>query len=271
MTQPCLIYVVSDSTGETAAKVVHAALKQFPQLQAEVRIEARVRDEERVRVLLEKAHAEGALVVFTLVDPEIRDRLGALMRQRNVSSVDIMRELIRQIASFVDVMPLNTPTAVLPLGDDYYRRVEAIEFAIKSDDCKEPGNLAKADLVIVGPSRTSKTPLSTYLAGRGLFVANVPITQGVSLPEELASLPKDRVVALTINSSRLIDIRKQRLVQLGMPDTAAYGLKEHIDNELSYVQEIYDAHPDWLVIDVTNRSIQETAAIILENRKLPVR
>ena len=122
----------------------------------------------------------------------------------------------------------------MPLSQEYFRRVEAIEFAVKSDDGKEPRNLNKADLVLVGVSRTSKTPLSTYLAGRGLKVANVPFVLGVELPEELYQLPGFRVVGLTIDVDQLMYIRQQRLQQLGMPTDANYGLRDHVKAELEY-------------------------------------
>jgi regulator of PEP synthase PpsR (kinase-PPPase family) len=127
--------------------------------------------------------------------------------------------------------------------------------------------LDKADLVLVGVSRTSKTPLSTYLAGRGLKVANVPIVLGVALPKEVYELPGYRVVGLTIDVDQLRDIRKQRLQQLGMPADANYGLRDHVKAELEYAHTILRENPDWMVVDVTNCAIEETATIILEALK----
>ena len=121
-----------------------------------------------------------------------------------------------------------------------------------------------ADLVLVGVSRTSKTPLSTYLAGRGLKVANVPLVLGVDPPPELYQLPGVRVVGLTIEVDQLMDIRRQRLQQLGMPPDANYGLRDHVKAELEYAHSIIRANPDWMVVDVTNCAIEETATIILE-------
>ena len=162
---------------------------------------------------------------------------------------------------------MNIPTAEMPLSQEYFRRVEAIEFAVKSDDGKEPSNLNKADLVLVGVSRTSKTPLSTYLAGRGLKIANVPLVLGVDPPDELYELPGDRVVGLTIDVDQLMDIRRQRLQQLGMPSDANYGLRGHVKSELEHAHSIFRDNPDWMVVDVTNCAIEETATIILEALK----
>ncbi|HLU49696.1 MAG TPA: pyruvate, water dikinase regulatory protein, partial [Planctomycetota bacterium] len=170
-------------------------------------------------------------------------------------------------SSFLGADPLNRPTVELPLTEEYFRRVEAIEFAVKSDDGKEPRNFARADLVLTGVSRTSKTPLSTYLAGRGLKVANIPLVLDVEPPKELDEVPPHKVVGLTIDPELLIRIRQHRLKQLGMPEDASYGLREHVRAELEYANEIFRRHPDWLIVDVTNRAIEETAAIILEAKK----
>jgi regulator of PEP synthase PpsR (kinase-PPPase family) len=205
--------------------------------------------------------------VFTLVRPELRDHFNEQANRLQVRHVDVIGTLIRQIGFHLEADPVNIPTAEMPLSAEYFRRVEAIEFAVKSDDGKEPRNLHKADLVLVGVSRTSKTPLSTYLAGRGLKIANVPLVLGVEPPEELYALPGYRVIGLTIGVDLLMDIRKQRLQQLGMPSDANYGLRDHVKAELEYAHDIFREHPEWMVVDVTNCAIEETATIILEALK----
>lgn len=261
------IFVVSDSTGETAERVVRAALLQFPHHRVRVRLFTRVRDRESVTEVLRKAGESGAMVVFTLVAPELRESFHEVALQEKVETVDVIGTLIHKIATYVEAAPLNQPSVTMPLSEEYFRRVEAIEFAVKSDDGKEPRNLRKADLVLVGVSRTSKTPLSTYLAGRGLRVANVPLVLGVSPPTELDELPSDRVVGLTIGVDQLLEIRKSRLMQLGMPADSAYGLREHVRAELEFADEVFQKHADWMVIDVSGRAIEETATIILESLK----
>ncbi len=261
------IFVVSDSTGETAERVVRAALLQFPEQRVRIRLFTRVRDADAVREVLEKASQSGAMVVFTLVAPDLREEFHQIAAEHHVEAVDVIGGLIHKVGAYLDMKPLNRPTATMPLSEEYFRRVEAIEFAVKSDDGKEPRNLRKADLVLTGVSRTSKTPLSTYLAGRGLKVANVPLVLGVPPPPELAEVPADRVVALTIQIEKLLEIRKARLVQLGMPADANYGLRDHVAAELEYADEIFSSHPGWMVIDVSGRAIEETATIILEALK----
>lgn len=262
-----MIFVVSDSTGETAERVVRAALLQFPQQRVRIRLFTRVRDPDAVKEVLDKAQSAGAMVVFTLVDPDLREYFHQIAGDQHLEAVDVIGQLIHKVGTYLDMQPLNRPTATMPLSEEYFRRVEAIEFAVKSDDGKEPRNLRKADLVLTGVSRTSKTPLSTYLAGRGLKVANVPLVLGVPPPPELAEVPPEKVVALTIKVEKLLEIRKARLVQLGMPADANYGLRDHVLAELDYADEIFAHHPGWMVIDVSGRAIEETATIILESIK----
>jgi [pyruvate, phosphate dikinase]-phosphate phosphotransferase / [pyruvate, phosphate dikinase] kinase len=259
-----VIYVVSDSTAETAERVTRATLLQFPDEKVRLKIERRVRDRRALSAILQQAAEAQAMVVFTLVRPELRDHFNEEATRLDVPHVDVIGSLLIQIARHLEAAPVNIPSAELPLSAEYFRRVEAIEFAVKSDDGKEPRNLHKADLVLCGVSRTSKTPLSTYLAGRGLKVANVPLVLGVEPPRELLELPGFRVIGLTIDVDQLLDIRKHRLQQLGMPPDANYGLRDHVRSEIEYAHTIFRNHPEWMVVDVTNCAIEETATIILE-------
>jgi regulator of PEP synthase PpsR (kinase-PPPase family) len=261
------IDVLSDSTGETAEKVVRAAMLQFPHSGAQLRLHTRVRTKEAARPVLERAAREGALVVFTVVSPELREFIHATSYELKLESLDLIGSLIGKLSTFLDRQPINMPSAMLPLSDEYFRRIEAVEFTVKSDDGKEPRNFKKADLVLVGVSRTSKTPLSTILAQRGLKVANSPIVLGVPTPPELEEAPQDRIVGLTIGLEPLLEIRKARLKQLGMSVEANYGLRDQVKEELDYAQRIFRAHGHWPVIDVTGRAIEETAVIILESLK----
>lgn len=260
------IDVVSDSTGETAEKVVRAALLQFPQPGVFIRLHTRVRSQDAVRPILERAAKEGSLVVFTVVSPELREFIHTLSYEVKVDALDVIGSLIGKLSAYLDRQPLNTPSGMLPLSEEYYRRIEAMEFAVKSDDGKEPRNFKKADIVLVGVSRTSKTPLSTLLAQRGLKVANLPLVLGITIPPELEEAPPERVVGLTIGIEQLCDIRQARLRQLGMPPETSYGLREHVKEELAFASSIF-ARFGWPVVDVTGRAIEETAVIILETLK----
>ena len=262
-----LIDIVSDSTGETAEKVVRAAMLQFPHSGAQIRMHTRVRTKEAARPVLERAAKDGALVVFTVVSPELREFIHSQSYELKIEALDLIGSLIGRLTTFLDREPINTPSSMLPLSDEYFRRIEAVEFTVKSDDGKEPRNFRKADIVLVGVSRTSKTPLSTLLAQRGLKVANLPIVLGIEPPAELDEAPQERIVGLTIEINQLVEIRKARLKQLGMPTDASYGLADQVKAELGYARSIFDRHPGWPVIDVTGRAIEETAVIILESLK----
>jgi regulator of PEP synthase PpsR (kinase-PPPase family) len=261
------IEILSDSTGETAEKVVRAAMLQFPHSGALIRLHTRVRTKDAARPILEAAARDGALVVFTVVSPELREFIHAQSYELKVEALDLIGALIGKLSTYLERQPINMPSAMLPLTEEYFRRIEAVEFAVKSDDGKEPRNFKKADIVLCGVSRTSKTPLSTVLAQRGLKVANHPIVLGVTLPPEIDEASQDRIVGLTIAIDQLVEIRKARLKQLGMPTDASYGLRDQVKQELDYARQIFAEHPGWPVIDVTGRAIEETAVIILESLK----
>lgn len=266
MDEPRYIDVLSDSTGETAEKVVRAALLQFPKNNAQIRLHTRVRAKEVARPILERAAKEGALVVFTVVSSELREFIHQMTAEHRIEAIDVIGSLIGKLGTFLDREPIGMPSAMLPLSDEYFRRIESVEFAVKSDDGKEPRNFKKADVVLVGVSRTSKTPLSLLLAQRGLKVANLPLVLGAALPFELREAPQDRVVGLTINIDQLCEIRQARLKQLGMPGETNYGMREHVREELEYAEGLFREH-GWPVVDVTGRAVEETAVIVLETMR----
>src|SRR5215467_14094320 len=256
------VMIISDATGETAERMVRAATLQFSE-PVQIRLFSRVRLESELEQILEKASELKALVVFTVVNPEERELISKLVEKYNIEIVDLMGALISKLALYLSAPPAGVPGLLHMITDDYFRRIEAVEFAVKNDDGAEPRNLPKADIVLVGISRTSKTPLSTYLAQRGLKVANVPLVLGIDPPEELAQVDDRKVFGLIINPDALMRIRQARLKHLGMPTDSSYGARAHIDSEITFAREIFRKHCNWPVIDVTNRAIEETAADIL--------
>lgn len=256
------VMIISDATGETAERMVRAATLQFSE-PVQIRLFSRVRLESELEQILEKAAELKALVVFTVVNQEERDLIAKLVEKYNIEIVDLMGALISKLALYLGAPPAGVPGLLHMITDDYFRRIEAVEFAVKNDDGAEPRNLPKADLVLVGISRTSKTPLSTYLAQRGLKVANVPLVLGVDPPEELSLVDDRKVFGLIVQPDMLMRIRQARLSHLGMPQDSSYGQRAHIESEIAYSREIFRKHPNWPVIDVTNRAIEETAADIL--------
>jgi regulator of PEP synthase PpsR (kinase-PPPase family) len=168
-----------------------------------------------------------------------------------------------KLSQYLGARPRGVPGLLHTITDDYFRRIEAVEFTVKNDDGREPRALPRADIVLVGISRTSKTPLSTFLAQKGYRVSNVPLVLDIPPPEELALVDEERVFGLTIRIEELLRIRQTRLRHLGMPETTSYAQREHIAAELAYAQNIFRQHPTWPVIDITGKAIEETAADIL--------
>ena len=257
------VVVISDATGETAERIVRAALLQFSDKPVKVRLYSSVRLESEVERIVERAVELHALIVFTVVNRDARDLLLRTLERHNVDAVDLMGPLIAKLTGFLSSEPAGVPGLLHTIGEDYFRRIEAVEFAVKNDDGAEPRNLPKADLVLVGISRTSKTPLSTYIAQKGLRVANVPLVLGVAPPSELEQVEDRKVYGLIIQAPSLLKIRQSRLKHLGMPKDTSYGTREHIEQEIEYSRGIFRDHPNWPVIDVTNKAIEETAADIL--------
>jgi hypothetical protein len=178
--------------------------------------------------------------------------------------VDIMGPMMEALAEIVGSQPKLQPGLVHKLDEEYFRRVEAIEFAVKYDDGRDPRGLLKADVVLIGVSRTSKTPVSLYLANRGIKVANVPIVPELPPPEELFLLPRGRVIALTIDEVSLQAIRNERLRTLGLSMGADYAEPSRIERELDYASELF-RRLNCPIVEVTGRAVEETATKVLEH------
>jgi [pyruvate, water dikinase]-phosphate phosphotransferase / [pyruvate, water dikinase] kinase len=259
------IFVISDATGETAEKVVRAALRQFDvgQGPVDIRLYSHLRSIEDLRQVVQEASEANALLVFTIVRSEYREALRAQCEAHGVPCVDLIGTLMGAMAGFFGVQPRGVPGLLHTVSADYYRRMEAIEFTVKSDDGREPGNLPKADLVLVGISRTSKTPLSTYIAQKGFKVANVPLVLDVPPPGELTQVDPARVFGLMIKPDALLQIRRARLERLRMAPDTSYGQRDHILREIYFARAIFEQNPSWPVIDITGKAIEETASDIL--------
>jgi regulator of PEP synthase PpsR (kinase-PPPase family) len=258
------IFLVSDGTGETAEKVLRAALLQFPHQDVRMKMFMRIRRESEVRDIVIKAQESGALLVFTVVNREQRELLHRLTYELNVESVDLIGSLIGKLSGFLSSQPSGTPGLMHSISEEYFRRIEGVEFAVRNDDGREPRNLKYADLVLVGISRTSKTPLSMYLAQRGLKMANIPLVPDVPPPPELFLIDQTRIYGLMIDLNMIIKVRKERLRHMGLPPDSSYALRDQVLKELRSAKELYDQNPLWPVIDVTRRAVEESAALIMD-------
>jgi regulator of PEP synthase PpsR (kinase-PPPase family) len=262
---PMPIFVVSDSTGDTAAATVRAALAQFEDYLVNIKVYSHVTEVRRLQALMRLAAKEHALVVFTLVNPAVRAKLLDAAEKFDFPFVDLLGGLLGELADYLGgLTPRGTPGRRTVLSDEYFRRIEAVEFTVKHDDGAEPRHLRNSDIVLAGVSRTSKTPLSTYLAQKGWKVANIPLVLGIEPPPELFEIDQDKIFALTIEPETLHAIRMARIKNLGLSSSTNYGHIEHIFMELEYAHDIFRKNPSWPVIDVTRRAIEESAAVILK-------
>lgn len=261
MSKMPIIYVVSDSVGETAELVTKAAISQFNGVDITIKRFPFVEDESNVDEVIYLTKSDNGMIVYTLVKPEVREYLRKAAARENILAIDIIGPLMDEIQYLTGKIPLNEPGLIHKLDEEYFKKVEAIEFAVKYDDGRDPRGIVKADLVLIGVSRTSKTPLSQYLAHRRIKVANVPVVPEVDPPEELFSISPEKCIGLKISPEKLNGIRKERLRTLGLNDSANYANVERIKEELVYFEKIIE-RIGCPVIDVTNKAVEETANII---------
>jgi regulator of PEP synthase PpsR (kinase-PPPase family) len=257
-----IIYVVSDSVGETAELVTKAAISQFNGSGMTLKRFPYVEDKEHIDEVLSLVAYDKGMIAFTLVKPEIRTYLKEKAEEEGILAVDLIGPIIDQIQVFSGKTPLCEPGLVRKLDEDYFKKIEAIEFAVKYDDGRDPRGLLKADIVLIGVSRTSKTPLSQYLAHKRLKVANVPLVPEVDPPEELYKIPVNKCFGLKISPEKLNNIRRERLISLGLNDQASYANIERIKEELTFFETVVNKI-NCPVIDVTNKAVEETANVIL--------
>lgn len=261
------VFILADGTGETAEKVLQAALTQFRGPDVRVETFTRVRSKFEIREIMERAARLRAFLVYTVIDEEHRNFIMSLAQELSVEVADLIGSLVLRLGGFFELEPLNVAGIKQQLDADYFKRIEAVEFAVKSDDGQAPQNLKRADMVLVGLSRTSKTPLSMYLAHKGYKIANVPLVPEIPPPRELFELDQERIYALIIDLNSLVRVRHQRLRQLGLPPDAEYAARENIARELRWCREFYARHPTWPVLDTSGRAVEETAAEMIRIMK----
>ena len=259
-----IIYLVSDSVGETAEQVIKSALSQFINgNEYEIIRAPYVEDITRLEAIVEQAAKDKAMIGFTLVNPILRQFIKHASIEMNVESIDIIGPMLEAMERFFGQKPKLQPGLLHRLDEAYFKRVEAIEFAVKYDDGRDPRGIELADIVLVGVSRTSKTPLSQYLALKSFKVANVPVVPEVEPPKELFTVSPSKCIGLKISAEKLNYIRKERLKSLGLGEEASYARHERIMYEIDYFQAIID-RIGCPTIDVSNKAVEETANNILQ-------
>jgi regulator of PEP synthase PpsR (kinase-PPPase family) len=257
------LYICSDSIGETAEAVAQATIRQFNAEQVRIKRYGHVRHEDEILRIIEEAAASGGFVAYTLVQPELRESLKAEAIRLNVRAVDIMGPMMQAFIDTYGDAPKSQPGLLHEMDADYFRRVEAIEFAVKYDDGRDARGMFQAQAVLIGVSRTSKTPLSIFLAHKGIKVANLPVMPEVKPPAELFKIPSHRIMGLTMDADHILKIRTERLKAVGLPDGSKYASLQRIVEELEYAQGLMK-QLGCNVINVTNKAIEETAGLIVD-------
>jgi hypothetical protein len=265
---PVELHIVSDSTGETATRLAHALEAQFPDQPFEEVRHPRVESVDDLELAVRRARGRPAVVFYTLVKPELRDAMRRACRRARVHYCDLLGQPIDAVSRVAGVASQGRAGARAPLDAGYFRRIEAIEFAVKYDD-GVGGGLDDADVVLVGVSRTSKTPLSIYLGYLGYKTSNVPIVAGIEPPQDLFTVDQAKVVGLTIDANRLAEIRQARARSFG-GTARQYSELVKIYEELA-LAEVVHRRLGCPVIDVSDLSIEETAQRVIrtvEQRRL---
>ncbi len=266
-----VVYVVSDSIGETAEFVVKAVASQFNSGHIEIRRVPFVYEIETILDIVEEAGEFNSIIAYTLVLPELKKTLETAAEKKSIPVVDILGPMMNAFIAIMKDGPRMEPGLMRRLDEEYFHRIAAIEFAVKYDDGKDPRGMLRADAVLVGVSRTSKTPLSMYLAHKRIKVANLPLVPEIELPEELFMIPPNRIVGLTISPQQLYDIRVERLKTLGLTANANYANMKRIIEELEYAEKCMKKL-GCPMFDVSNKAVEEVANYIYqyikEGRKL---
>ncbi|HWI55142.1 MAG TPA: pyruvate, water dikinase regulatory protein [Desulfobacteria bacterium] len=258
-----IVFVVSDSVGETADFVVRAAVSQFNSGFIDIRRISFVNNQAHISEIVREAKETAGLIAYTIVLPELREALVSEAEDQAVPVVDILGPMMDALSKVSGRAPKMKAGLLHKLDKNYFKKVEAIEFAVKYDDGKDPRGIIRSDVVIIGVSRTSKTPLCMYLAHKSIKAANVPLVPEVAPPEEIFNLPKSKMIGLTIKPEILNEIRQERLRTLGLKSGADYASLERILIELEYADGIM-RKVGCPIIDVSNKAVEETASKVLE-------
>ncbi len=256
------IWIVSGGAGASGTQLVRTAIAQFQQADVSIATVPYVRTTAEIESAVAQAAASHGLIVHTLVDPILREAMYATARHHHVIAMDLMGPLLSHLTERLGQEPAGQPGLYRQLNEDHFRRVEAIEFTVQHDDGRRVEELDQAEIVLVGPSRVSKTPLSIYLSTRGWKVGNVPVILNVPLPPKLFELDRWRVIGLTVRPERLAAIRRQRAERLTGQPLGDYASPDAIVHELAYAHEQFQ-RGGWPVIDMTHKSIEDAAAEVV--------
>jgi regulator of PEP synthase PpsR (kinase-PPPase family) len=254
--------MLSDATGNTCNRVVSAALRQFKTTEAILETIPNVRTAEQIDEVVHKAAKCDGIIVFTMVEPDSRHLVSELGRLKGVPTVDILGPLLTRFSDLLEISPLAKPGLGRQLDNDYFKRIEAVDYTIKHDDSMGLATLDQAEVILLGVSRTTKTPVSIYLSYRGWKVSNIPVIMNYPLPAEVFAVDQRKIIALTVNPSRLQLIRMERQRKLKNVGMENYTDAIQVRAEVNYGLELYNKY-GYPVLDVTYKSIEETATEVM--------
>ncbi|WP_421725595.1 pyruvate, water dikinase regulatory protein [Bauldia sp.] len=260
------LHLISDATGETLIAVGRAAAAQYRHIRPVEHLHAMVRTSKQIDAIVPALEAEPGIVLYTLVDEELGKRLEAECRRIGIPCASVLEPVLQLLQNYLGAPDARRMGAQHMLDADYFRRIDALNFTMIHDDGQLAGSLEEADVVLVGVSRTSKTPTSIYLANRGVKTANIPIVPGVPLPLELETVKGPLIVGLTASTERIAQLRHNRVLSLNAASHGeSYVDKAAITAEITSARKLF-AKNRWPTIDVSRRSIEETATAILALR-----
>ena len=258
------VYLVSDSTGETLDRIFLSLKSQFANFEYEKKEFAFVRTEQQIdKIINECIELENSLILYTIVETKLAKYIANQSQKSNVPCFGILGNLILSFSKLLNQKAIHKPSAQHVLDDDYYKRIEAIQFTMAHDDGKKIDDLKEADVILLGVSRTSKTPTSIYLANRGLKTINIPLILEQEIPKDLVKNKKSCIIGLVADPDRLADIRRNRVAIMKDHKLKEYTDIDFIKRELSNSKDLFRKN-NWPIIDVTRRSVEETAASILK-------
>ena len=261
--QRFIVHLVSDSTGETVTHVARACLVQFDNIEFEEKAWPMVRTPDQVVKILDVVSKQRGFVLYTFVDQNIAKQLCSGCSQIQIPCVPVLDPVVAAFGKFLNAETRARPGGQHVMDAEYFSRIDAIQFALTHDDGQSAWDLHEADVILLGVSRTSKTPTCIYLANRGIKAANVPIVPGCPVPEQVFEVRNPLIIGLTKDPKRLVEIRRQRLRLLGQDENTDYVDIGAVSNEINEARRLCNKH-DWPTINVSRRSIEETAAQILE-------
>ncbi len=256
------VHLVSDSTGETLNAVMRASSAQFERVQPLEHNYYLVRSEKQLARVMREIEAAPGLVWYTIADEELRSSLEAQCRAAGITTLAVLDPAVHMLSRHLGIIASERVAGQHSMNQEYFDRMEAVDFALRHDDGQNIEGLARADVILVGVSRTSKTPTCVYLANRGVRAGNIPLVPGVPTPQTLMELERPMIVGLKISAERLVQIRRQRLMSLREDQETDYADEEAVRAEVTQANRLFQ-RMKWPVIDVSRRSVEETAAAIL--------